>query len=501
MSMGRRNGRNGHEGDPAGSGGPWRWVATERPRPARVRAGRAAPWLAVGTVCFGAFMGQLDASIVTLAFPALHRQFAAPLAAVQWVSLAYLVTLVTLLIPAGRVADAAGRKLVYLYGFVVFTVASAACGLAPSLGALVGFRVLQAVGAAMLQANSVALVTTSVPRPRARLRAALGVQAGAQALGLALGPTLGGLLVATVGWRWVFAINVPVGVVAVAAGRYLLPRTRERTPLGELDWPGLVLLTAAATAGLLALSAGSGLALPVWAVLALGAVTLAAAGGFVRRERRAAEPLLDLTLLGRDRADLGLVGALGGYLVLFGPLVLVPVVLTNAGVATAHAGLVLTALPAGFAAAATAGGRLRVLGSDRRRHRIGALLAAAALGVLAVAPLHLPVLAVALAVVGLGLGVFTPANNAMIMAAIPARASATGGGLVNLARGLGTALGVALPILVLHLAAQARHPTAGPHLAMGVLLLVTIATMLMPTVTTTASRHHPTATGPITKPH
>jgi MFS family permease len=457
-----------------------------------VRTRQAAPWLAVATVCFGAFMGQLDASIVTLTFPALHRQFAAPLAAVQWVSLAYLVILVTLLLPVGRVADAAGRKLVYLYGFVVFTVASAACGLAPSLGALVGFRVVQAVGAAMLQANSVALVTTSVPRPH--LRAALGVQAGAQALGLALGPSLGGLLVATVGWRWVFGINVPVGVVAVVAGHYLLPRTRERTPLGELDWSGLVLLAAAATAGLLALSAVSGLALPVWAMLALAGVTLAAAGGFVWRERRAADPLLDLGLLRRGGVGIALVGALGGYLVLFGPLVLVPVVLAEVGVAALHAGLVLTALPAGFALAATLGGRLPNLGSDRRRHGIGALLAAGAMAGLVVAPLTEPVLAGALAVAGLGLGVFTPANNTMIMAAIPARASGTGGGLVNLARGLGTALGVALPVLALHLAARTGHPAAGPHLAMGVLLLVAGATMLMTTLTSGGSRHDPAAT-------
>jgi MFS family permease len=451
-----------------------------------VRTGRAAPWLVVGTVCFGAFMGQLDASIVTLTFPALRHQFTASLAAVQWVSLAYLVTLIALLIPAGRVADAAGRKLVYLYGFVVFTVASAACGLAPTLGALIGFRVAQAVGAAMLQANSVALLNTSVPR--ARLRAALGVQAAAQALGLALGPTLGGVLVATVGWRWVFGINVPVGVVAVVAGRYLLPRTRERTPLRELDWPGLALLATAATAGLLAVSAVSGLPLPAWAVLALAVVTLVAAGGFAWRERRAADPLLDPALLGRGTVGVGLLGALGGYLVLFGPLVLVPVVLADLGVAEQRTGLVLTALPAGFALAATAGGRLRALGDDQRRCRAGALVVVAALALLVVAPPHLPVLALALAVLGLGLGVFTPANNAMIMTAIPARASGTGGGLVNLARGLGTALGVALPILALHLGTQTRYPAAGLHLAMLVLLLVAMATCVTSAIGSGAGR-------------
>src|SRR5262249_17280883 len=154
------------------------------------------------TVCFGAFMGQLDASIVTVAFPAMQRQFGASLAAAQWVSLAYLLALTALLVPAGRWSDRAGRKLVYLYGFVVFAGAAAACGLARSLGVLIGLRVLQAAGAAMLQANSVALVVTSVPQDKRR--AALGIQAAAQAVGLACGPVTGGLLVATAGWRWIF---------------------------------------------------------------------------------------------------------------------------------------------------------------------------------------------------------------------------------------------------------------------------------------------------------
>src|SRR5512135_2362041 len=104
-------------------------LLVEPSRPAAIREHPWAPWFAVGTVCFGAFMGQLDASIVTVAFPALQRQFAAGLAAVQWVSLAYLLALTALLVPSGRWSDRAGRKLMYLYGFAVFAAASAACGL------------------------------------------------------------------------------------------------------------------------------------------------------------------------------------------------------------------------------------------------------------------------------------------------------------------------------------------------------------------------------------
>src|ERR1700691_3992061 len=166
-------------GRPAGpprrrGGAPVVTLLREPARPAAVREHPLAPWFAVAAVCFGAFMGQLDASIVTVAFPALQRQFGTGLAATQWVSLAYLLVLTALLVPAGRWSDRAGRKLLYLYGFVVFSAASAACGLAPSLGVLIALRLVQVGGAALLQANSVALVVTSGPA-RTR-RAALRVQ-------------------------------------------------------------------------------------------------------------------------------------------------------------------------------------------------------------------------------------------------------------------------------------------------------------------------------------
>ncbi|GHE03256.1 MFS transporter [Streptomyces alanosinicus] len=431
-----------------------RWPAVltvERPRPEGIRSRPNGWWLAVGTVCFGAFMGQLDASIVTLTYGSLRTGFHSSLAAVEWVSLAYLLTLVALLVPAGRLADAHGRKLLYLYGFAVFTLASAACGLAPSLAALVGFRVVQAAGAAMMQANSVALVTTSAPRER--MRSALGVQAAAQALGLALGPTVGGALVTTLGWRWVFWVNVPVGVVALIGGHYLLPRTRARTRVARFDWPGLLLLASATTGALMAVSAASGLPVPDWGVVALFAVAAAAGRALVRRQRRTTAPLLDLALLRVRPVAFGLMGALSGYLVLFGPLVLVPVVLTARGSSDLTAGLVLTALPAGFALAATGGDRLLPHHlPDRARCLAGAGVFTAAVTGLLVVPPVIGGLVPVLTLTGLGLGIFTPANNAMVMGAIPACSSGTGGGLVNMTRGLGTALGVALVTLALHLA-------------------------------------------------
>jgi MFS family permease len=445
----------------------YRSILVEAPRPDVIRRSPGAAWLAVAVVCFGAFMGQLDASIVTLTFRPMEHEFGQPLAAVQWVSLAYLLALVAMLAPAGRIADAVGRKLLYGYGFIVFTAASAACGLAPTLGLLVGFRLVQAVGAAMLQANSVALVTTSVPPHRMRL--ALSVQAAAQAIGLGLGPTLGGLLTQTAGWRTVYWINVPVGCIAVVAGRYLLPRTRRRTRADSFDWPGAALLAVATSSLLLVLSAASGLTLPGWAMAVLAATAVAAAAGFAARAAKARHPLIPRALLRSRRVALALCGAMVGYLALFGPLVLMPQVLGDAG-GELRVGLVLSALPVGFGAAALGGEALlpkRL--SNRQRGVAGSLVCAFALVMLIVMPMTLGRAVPMLALAGLGLGVFVPANNAVIMRSAGAGSASVLGGLVSMARGIGTTLGIALVTLGLHLAGLGPAGRPDPALALTVL--------------------------------
>jgi len=426
-------------------------LRTEAARPPAVRANPRAPWLAVGVVCFGAFMGQLDASIVTLTFRPMEHDFAAPLAGVQWVSLAYLLLLVALVTPAGRLADSVGRKLIYGYGFVVFTIGSAACGLAPSLGILIGARLFQAAGAAMLQSNSVALVTTSVPRERMRL--ALSVQAAAQSIGLALGPTLGGMLTQTVGWRSVYWINVPVGVLAVVAGRYLLPRTRHLSPFDNFDWLGATLLGTATTALLIALSVVGGLPAPGWLAVVMVVVAVAAGLAFAVRQRRARFPLIPSPLRS-PRLVLGLAGAFLGYLALFGPLVLVPQLLGGHG-NVAKTGLILSALPVGFGVAALTAEWVFPAGLPNRvRGCVGGAVSAVALVMLIFLTGSTAGLVLLLGFAGLGLGVFVPANNAVIMRSAPAGSAAVLGGLVNMARGIGTTFGIALVTLALELTSR-----------------------------------------------
>ncbi|MGW3041702.1 MFS transporter [Kitasatospora sp. NPDC001159] len=471
-------------------------LLTERPRPRGIAGWRHAHWLAVGTVCLGAFLGQLDASVIALVFPALGRHFDAGFAAVEWVALAYLLVLVALLAPIGWLSDLVGRKTMYIGGFAVFGLSSLGAGFAGGLWILVACRAVQAVGAAMMQANSVALVARGVPEHA--MRRALGIQAAAQGLGLALGPSLGGLLVEHASWQWVFWVNVPIAVFGIVAGRYLLPRTRTRTRVpgvvptprdGEpraprFDLPGMLLLTGATTALLLALSTASGLPLPGWAVAVLLLTSVVLALALVRQERRAARPILAPGLVNTPGVRSGLVVALIGYLLLFCPLVLGPVLLTGAGLSTAAAGLVVTLLPAAFAVAATVGGALLPRGwSDLTRCRLGAGLAGAGLLLFAVLPVSGATVAAPLLVAGYGLGLLLPANNALVMRAIPAECSAVGGGMVNMARSLGTALGMALSVLGVHLAGAA----SGGRTVLIVLAVVAVAAAALTRPVTTGA--------------
>ena len=260
-----------------------RLLLTEPRRPRVIRERPGAPWLAVAAVCIGALMGQLDASIVTVALPTLQKSFHASVGSVTWVGLSYLVVLVATVTAVGRFADMWGRKLLYVYGFVVFIVASALCGLAPGLGALCVFRALQAVGAAMLQANSLAIITLVVPGRS--LGRAIGFQGAAQAIGLALGPSVGGLLLAAGGWRLIFFVNVPLGVLGALAALLLVPRSRDLQDRVAFDWAGLGLFFPTVVALLTAISFGSdeGWTSPLIVGLFLTAALLALC--FLRHER------------------------------------------------------------------------------------------------------------------------------------------------------------------------------------------------------------------------
>jgi MFS family permease len=425
----------------------------EPPRPVRIRESPRARWYVVGAVCVGAFMGQLDVSIVTLALPHIGASLHATAGEVRWVSLSYLLALACTLIPVGRLADRLGRKLLYTQGFAVFTAGSLLCGLAPNLDWLIAARVLQALGAALLQANSVALIAQSLPA-RALARG-LGIQGAAQAIGLALGPALGGLLIALGGWRLIFFVNLPAGVFGIALARLLLPRSRDAsgellaaargTPDPRGDGP---------TAGERREPSHQG----------PGAGSRRTATGEragTGREptgtgrRAGASPRFDRRVLA-----LGLAGAMASYAVMFGALYVVPYYLAAAHTAVALAGLELAALPLALGIAAPLAGRASERLGPRTLTGGGLLLAA--LGMVALALRHTGAgLPAGLALVGAGLGAFIPVNNAAVMRAGPRSRAGMLSGVLNTTRTLGTALGVALAGALYTAAASAVGGHAG----------------------------------------
>jgi EmrB/QacA subfamily drug resistance transporter len=423
----------------------WTWdrLLVEPRRPQVIRDRPNAPWFAVAAVCVGAFMGQLDASIVTVALPTLQKTFDASVGAVTWVGLSYLLVLVATVTAVGRFADMWGRKLLYVYGFLIFTAASALCGLAPGLGWLCAFRALQAVGAAMLQANSLAIILLVVPA--AALGRAIGFQGAAQALGLALGPTIGGLLLAAGGWRLIFFVNVPFGLFGAVAAVLLVPRSRDLLARVRFDWAGLGLFFPAMVALLSGISfgatAGWGSPLIVSSFVVAGALFVV----FVWHERRDREPMLDLGLFRDGRFSTGIASGMGSYLVMFGVLLLVPFYLEHAvGVGTARSGLELMVFPVAFAIVAPVAGRMADRVGARRLCVAGMALVTVALVLLgALRPPTVGFL-VLLAFIGVGMGLFTSPNNASIMGAAPEQHAGMASGVLNMTRGLGTALGLAV---------------------------------------------------------
>lgn len=433
-------------------------LVVERPRPAAIARHANAHWFAVGAVCIGAFMGQLDASILTLSLPSLRTDFGATIQSVQWVGLTYLLVLASTVIAVGRITDMAGRKLIYTYGFVIFGIGSGLCCLAPSLYVLDAFRAIQALGAAMMQANSVAII--ALVMPRGALGRGIGLQGAAQALGLALGPGAGGLLIALGGWRLIFFVNVPIGVIGTAAAWLLIPRSRDLQRRAPFDWWGFASFAPALTLLLLALSFGDVRGWLDWEIDVMLAGSLMLGGLFVMRERRAASPLIDLDLFRRRAFSAAIASGLLSYLVLFGALFVTPFFLEGArGFTPNLAGGLLTVLPIALTLVAPASGRLVEVIGSRTLTVGGMVIAAAALVLLTFLHGTTVEIGASLALLGLGLGLFIPANNAAIMSAAPATQMGVAGGVLNMTRGLGTSLGLALTALVFgSIASEGANP-------------------------------------------
>jgi EmrB/QacA subfamily drug resistance transporter len=404
------------------------------------------PWMVVAVACTGAFMGQLDASIVQLALPALADTFDVSLSQVSWVSLAYLLAFASCLPIFGRLCEMYGRKLLYIGGFLLFSVGTILCGMAWDLPSLVAFRVLQGVGGSILGANSIAMLVKSIGADR-RGRA-LGIFAASQAVGVSLGPALGGVLLDAFGWRWLFWTSAPFGLAVVVLGWWVLPRTADSAQDKVFDWRGALLLMPALTLLMLSVNQVS-----AWGLVSprlIGSVVLALVllVWLVRHERAFASPLVDLRLFGQPAFTCGSIAVLLGYAMLYGMFFLMAFALVRGYHDTAmKAGLRLAIIPIAIGVVAPFSGGLSERLGTRLLSVAGMGICVLALAVLTITAMQLEtsrlVSGVGLALFGAGLGVFLAPNNHATVKAAPADLSGEAGAMLNLMRVLGTSLGVA----------------------------------------------------------
>jgi EmrB/QacA subfamily drug resistance transporter len=413
-----------------------------------MRGAQERPGVTLALLCTGVFVVNLDGTVVAVALPTIQRTLGGGIADLQWIIDAYVLAVACVLLGAGALGDATGRRRVFLAGLAGFTAMSAACAVAPTLDLLIAARVVQGAFGAALLAVSLALVADLYPDPRARAKA-IGILAGVGAVAVVLGPVLGGLLVSWYGWQSVFWVNVPIGLATVPALAWLLPARPVRTR--RLDLAGQALFAVCAAAATFWLIEGNRLG---WgSPLVMGAFVLSVVAGalFVVAERRHPDPMLPGRLVRQPAVALGCTVNFLGFFVLFPTLFLVTLFLQDtSGLSAAQAGVRLLALTGALTVASLTAPPIAARWGTRPTIVVGAALMAAGLVALATVREGTPYGGYwwALALVGLGVPAVVAPATVAALAAVP-QLAATSVSMATTFRQLGAVAGIAVTGIVL----------------------------------------------------
>jgi len=404
-------------------------------------------WFILATVSIGTFMATLDSSIVNVALPTISGKLHTDLSTLQWVVTAYLLTISSLLPVFGRIADLLGRRRIYSIGFLVFTLGSILCGSATNIWFLIGMRILQAIGASMLFANSAAIIIANFP-PKERGKA-LGLTGTVVALGSLTGPALGGILVGLLNWRSIFFINLPIGILGYLAARIILPHDKPQQNNETFDFVGALFFTTGMISLMFAISNGQSWgwrSYPILGGLVLGAVCLAF---FFYTEIRVTNPMIDLTLFRIRPFFIGNITGLLSFIAMFANVILMPFYLQHVlNYSPTQVGLLMTAFPLTMAIIAPLSGHA----SDR----IGpVILTTSGLLVTALGLFYLSTMSSTsffwqivpgLLLMGLGAGLFQSPNNSSVMSSVPPPKLGVAGGINALVRNVGMVIGIAFSV-------------------------------------------------------
>lgn len=404
-----------------------------------------SPWLTLVAVALGVTMVGLDATVVSIANPAIATDLHPTLAGLQWVTNGYLLALAVSLVIAGRLADRFGRKRLFLAGVVLFALASAAVGLSGSIGLVILFRVVQGFAGAMLQPASLAILRNAFPAEK--LNMAIGIWGGSSALSIASGPIVGGLLVEHVDWESVFYINIPVGLVTLLIGLWVIRESRDPDAGGSFDFAGVVLLAGSLFSlvwGLIkAADLGFGDALP----LSFFAAFVVLGVAFVFRERAASHPLLPLTLFRSVSLSAATALVTLGFFGLFGALFFLTLYLQQVhGMTPVRAGVELLPLTSVFVVSAPLAGLLTTRLGPRPVLVAGMLLNAAGLYGLSRLQVESPYshLWPWFVLLGFGFGFVIVSGTEAVVGNAPVELAGVAGGLQQTGMQLGGVLGTTI---------------------------------------------------------
>ena len=431
---------------------------------------------ALTSLSISVLLSSLGTSSANVGLPILAQVFTASFQAVQWIVLAYLLAITTLIVSVGRLGDITGRRRLLMGGILLFTMASVLCGVAPSLGWLITARTAQGVGAAVMMALTMAFVGETVPK--AKTGSALGLLGTMSAIGTALGPSLGGILIAKLGWRAIFLVNVPLGLVAFLLARRYLPVDRQ-TPKADragFDKFGTLLLALTLSAYALAMTMGRGSFGSLNVIL-----LLAAAGGvglFVSVEARAAAPLVRLAMFRDPILSSSLAMSALVATVIMATLVIGPFYLSRTlGLDAAFVGFLLSVGPLVAALTGVPAGRLADRFGAQRMTTVGLSGMATGAFVLCLLPATFGILGyiAPIAIMTAGYGLFQTANNAAVMADVRPDQRGVVSGLLNLSRNLGLITGASVLGAVFAFASATSDLTAAQPEAVATGMRITFA--------------------------
>ena len=384
-----------------------------------------------------AFVAAMDSTVVGTALPTIARDLGS-FSLYPWIFSGYLLTSTTTVPIWGRLADLRGRKPVLLTGMGIFVGASVLCGASPNMLALILFRALQGVGAGCLLPVTLTMVGDIFPvAQRARLQ---GFFSSVWAVAAVIGPLLGAVFVSTIGWRWIFGINLPIGLAA--AWMLFGYRERRETAGGRIDPVGALALTAGIALLLWGLGTGSAAAQPNWVVAGAG---IAALAGAVLWERRSSSPTVPLHLVTNPVIGPIILAALLAGVVMFGVTAYVPLYVQRGLGRTAYeAGAAVAPLSLGWPIASTLSGRILVRVGYRPLVLVGGFAIAAGALMLAALPFSTLLVGIASGVVGFGLGMLSAPSLIVIQASVPWHVRGAATALSQFSRTIGGAVGVAL---------------------------------------------------------